>query len=245
MKKLALLKRIICFTLIIAFFSYLPSQQNLTAIAASVNDETSKITLNLKSKDLVKKESFSLNVYRTSKGQSVSFKSSNKNIVSVEKTAAKSALITGNKAGTATITVKVKKSFKTITTLTCKITVTPPAISVKLPFPVINLEPAEKYLIGDDVIIKPNITAEIPTYKSSDPDVASISANGILTAHSEGETTIKVQIENGKSDTCKVIVAGKNENDKDEKNKNDNDKDDKEEKDKNKNDKDKNDKDKI
>lgn len=241
MKKLALLKRMICFSLIIMCVSYLPSQQNLTAVAASVNDETSKITLNLKSKDLVRKESFSLNVYRTSKDQSVSFKSSNKNIVSVEKTAAKSALITGNKAGTATITVKVKKSFKTITTLTCKITVTPPAISVKLPFPIINLEPDEKYLIGDDVIIKPNITAEIPTYKSSNPDVASVSASGILTAHSEGETTIKVTIENGKSDTCKVIVANKNESDKEEKNKNDGDK---EEKDKNKNDKDKSDKDK-
>lgn len=245
MKKYTLWKRILCFTLILTFCLYLPSQQNVTAVATSVNDENSKITLNLKSKDLVKKESFTLNVYRTAKDQSVSFKSSNKNIVSVEKTAAKSALISGNKAGTATITVKVKKSFKTITTLTCKITVTPPAISVKLPFPVINLEPDEKYLIGDDVIVKPNITAETPTYKSSDPDVASISANGILTAHSEGKTTIKVTIENGKSDTCKVIVAGKNEKDKDEKNKNDSDKDDKEEKDKNKNDKDKNGKDKI
>lgn len=205
MKKQFLLKRIICFSLIATFFSCLPIIFPSTTVFAS--DENSKITLNLKSRDLVKKESFSLNVYRTSKNQTVTFKSSNKDVASVEKTAAKSALITGNKVGTATITVKVKKSFKTITTLTCKITVTPPAISVKLPYPVIYLEPSDKYLLGDDVIIKPNTTAEIPTYKSSTPTVASVSTSGIITARCEGETTIKVILDNKKSDTCKVVVS--------------------------------------
>ena len=217
MIKHVLIKRSICFTLIAAFFSYLPIQGNMifpAAVVFAASDDNNKITLNLKSRDLVKKESFSLNVYRTSKEHTVTFKSSNKEVVSVEKTAAKSALITGNKVGTATITVKVKKSFKTITTLTCKITVTPPAMSVKLPCAVIYLEPNDKYLLGDDVVIKPNITSEIPTYKSSAPDVASISTSGIITAHSEGETTIKVKIDNGKSDTCKIIVSEKSNKDK-------------------------------
>lgn len=213
MKKyfLSKLKRIVSFCMILIFLSYLPIPGNILSSSTTVfaSDENSKITLNLKSKELVKKDSFSLNVYRTSKNQTVTFKSSNKEVASVEKTAAKSALITGNKAGTAIITVKVKKSFKTIATLTCKITVTPPAISIKLPYSVIYLEPDDKYLLSDDAIIKPNITAEIPTYRSSDADVASISTSGIITAHSEGETIIKVTIDNGKSDTCKIIVSDK------------------------------------
>ncbi len=211
MKKYFLFKRIICFCLILNILSCLPVTGDLLSSSTTVfaSDETSKITLNLKSKNLVKNDSFSLNVYRTSKDHTVTFKSSNKDVASVEKSAEKSAVITGNKVGTATITVKVKKSFKTVSTLTCKITVTPPAISVKLPFPVIYLEPKNKYLLSDDIIIKPNTTAEIPTYKSSNPDVASISTSGIITAHSEGQTTIKVTIDNGKSDTCKIIVSDK------------------------------------
>lgn len=212
MKNKILLKRILCFCMALTFLSYLPVTGDILSPSATVfaSTDKSKISLNLKSKELVKSDSFFLNVYRTSDDQTVTFKSSNKNVASIEKTAAKSALIKGNKVGTATITVKVKKSLKTVTTLTCKITVTPPAISIKLPFPVINLTPKDKYLLSDDIIIKPNTTSEIPTYKSSDPSVASISTSGIITAHSKGETTIKVKIANGKSDTCKVVVSKSN-----------------------------------
>ena len=45
------------------------------------------------------------------------------------------------------------------------------------------------------------------TWSSSNPNVATVDANGLVTAVSKGETTITVQSENGKcSDSCKVTV---------------------------------------
>lgn len=209
MRKNFLLNRMFCFFLVFTFLYCFPIKNNIlfhsTIILAE--EENNKITLNLKSKSLVKTDTFSLNVYRTSKNQKVFFKSSNNEIASAEKTTARSAIVTGNKVGIATITVIIKEDSKTVETLTCKVTVTPPAISVKIPYSSISLNVDDKFMLNDEIILKPNTTAEIPKYITSDPDIVSISVSGIITAHSKGEAVIQASINNGKYDSCKIIVS--------------------------------------
>lgn len=64
----------------------------------------------------------------------------------------------------------------------------------------------------DTLTITPTIVPAISTiqnaitYSSSNSKVATVDNNGVVTAHSSGNTTITATTENGKSDTCKVIV---------------------------------------
>ena len=44
------------------------------------------------------------------------------------------------------------------------------------------------------------------TYSSSNPTVATVDSNGMVTAHSSGKTTITATTQNGKSDSCSVTV---------------------------------------
>lgn len=178
-----------------------------TAKASEIDndDDTCRIKLNVKSKSCVKDETYTLKVYRTSKNQKVSFKSSDSSIVTVKKTEDKEAAITANEVGEATITVTVKEGSKTITSLKCDITVTPPAVSVKIINGKITLSENEKVKLKDE--LKPSTTCETPTFISLDTSVVTVSSGGVITAVGEGKTYVYAVIDNGRYDRCLVEVV--------------------------------------
>lgn len=75
----------------------------------------------------------------------------------------------------------------------------------------VDLKPQYKSVqIGESVKLEPMITEinidEIPEFKwiSSNPEIAEVDKNGVVTAHKFGEAKIRVETQTGDFDVCKV-----------------------------------------
>ncbi|WP_455714012.1 Ig-like domain-containing protein [Anaerosporobacter sp.] len=173
------------------------------------DEDVSNAKLNVKNKALVTNSTYTLKVYNLENKQTVSFKSDDTDIATVDK---EGIITTKEKNGTVVITVTVKEKSKIIKTLECEITVGPPAASIVLAKSEISLAVGKRYpFLENLLVIKPNTTVEIPQFSSSNPDVAVVSSTGKITAKEVGSTTIKATLNNGSSVSCTVTVI---ENDK-------------------------------
>ena len=132
----------------------------------------------------------------------VTWKSSNAAIASVDA----NAKVTGVKAGEATITVTTEDGGKTAT---CKVTVSDKEIKVTG----VKLNKSETSLLvgGNETltatVLPEDATNQNVTWKSDKPEIATVDANGKVTAVKVGEATITVTTEDGgKTATCMVTV---------------------------------------
>ena len=160
-----------------------------------------EIKLNVRSKTLVTEKSYALKVYNLSDNQTVSFKSNQPECASVDE----NGLVIANAVGTAVITATVRDDSKIVEQLQCEITVGPPAISIKLTQQTVYLMDGGKTLL--DTILLPLNTAENVKFSSLSSEIASVSSGGRITARSQGVTFVVAAIDNGKYDTCKVVVV--------------------------------------
>ena len=133
----------------------------------------------------------------------VTWKSSNAAIASVDA----NGKVTGVKAGEATITVTTEDGGKTAT---CKVTVSDKEIKVTG----VKLNKSETSLLVDGnetltaTVLPEDATNQNVTWKSDKPEIATVDANGKVTAVKVGEATITVTTEDGgKTATCKVTVS--------------------------------------
>ena len=115
--------------------------------------------------------------------------------------------VTGVKAGEATITVTTEEGGKTAT---CKVTVSDKEIKVTG----VKLNKSETSLLvgGNETltatVLPEDATNQNVTWKSDKPEIATVDANGKVTAVKVGEATITVTTEDGgKTATCKVTVS--------------------------------------
>ena len=155
------------------------------AQAATTFSLTNKVTIG-------KGETFQLNAKSSSK---ISFRSSNKKIVSVTK----SGKIKGKKIGKATIIAKSNKKIRR-----CKVTVKAAPKKISFSQQEITLLPKETKKLA--VTFSSGYSNKI-TYKTENGAIASVSANGFVTAKTTGETTITAKTFNGKTATIHCIVA--------------------------------------
>ena len=178
------------------------------ASAASIdNEKNDSYRLNLKSITLVKGKSFPLKVYNLGENAKVLFKSDNPDIASITED---SGIISANKVGTAVVTVTIKDGAYPVS-LTCDVTVGLPAFSVKLT--------KSRIILGVDksdylsVILKPINTIETAKFSIKDYNIASVSANGRITAKKAGLTYAFAEIDATNVDgtprysRCTVIVT--------------------------------------
>ena len=114
--------------------------------------------------------------------------------------------VTGVKAGEATITVTTEEGGKTAT---CKVTVEAATIAVTG----VTLNKTELTLEVDDsetltaTVAPDDATNQNVTWKSDNPEIVTVDANGKVTGVAIGEATITVTTEDGgKTATCKVAV---------------------------------------
>ena len=193
-----------CLVLVSALSILSPAPLVSSAIAGEVlmEEKAAEPKLNVTELSLVTSDSFALKVFNLTGTEKVSFKSDDVDVASVSKL----GLVTANKIGEAVITVTVKDSesgedivFK------CKVTVGPPAISIRLTLSELTLEVGKRKTL--QAILKPNTTAESAIFSSTNPDVATVSATGKVVAKSVGRTYIVSQIGNGKTDVCVVSVV--------------------------------------
>ena len=171
-----------------------------TTNAPTTNDKQLEIKLNVKSKSIVKEKSYNLRVYNVLENHKIFYKSSDSAIASVDE----NGIVYGVDFGTTTITVTVKDGTKTIATLTCDITVGPPAIIVKLTKTDLIMVVGKKTTLK--TILQPYNTVEEIKFYSNDPTIVSVSPGGRITANALGSTHVFAMIDNGKYDTCKVTV---------------------------------------
>ena len=178
------------------------------AVVTAKSIETGKkedYKLNLSSITLVKGKSYPLKAYNLSEKAQISFKSDDKEIASVSD----EGVVTANKVGDTIIRAIIKD--ETETELTCKVTVGPPAFSIKLTKSrlIIGLEKSD-FL---NVILKPTNTVEVAKFSGKDPSIASVSAGGRVTAKNLGLTYVFAEIDATditgarRYDTCTVIVT--------------------------------------
>jgi hypothetical protein len=195
---------------LLLFFTFLPQiMQTPVSIARASEIEKEKnneYRLNLRSITLVNGKSFTLRVYNLEKDAKVSFKSADPEIASVNE----DGTFTANKVGSTTITATIRRGINTAT-LTCDVTVGPPAFSVKLTRPMIILEIDQVYQL--EAILKPTNTAELVKYSSYDPSIASVSSGGRVTAKKAGMTYVFAEIDATNQDgsrkfsSCSVVVG--------------------------------------
>lgn len=167
----------------------------------AANAATPEVKLNVTSKLLVKDKSYSLKIYNLQEGETVSFKSSDDAIASVDS----DGLVTAKAIGSAVITATVSNSEKAVAELQCDITVGPPAISVKFTRSVYYILEGNKITLT--TILQPLNTAESIKFSSSNPSVATISAGGRVTARSLGMTFVFAALDNGKYTFSVVVVV--------------------------------------
>lgn len=114
-------------------------------------------------------------------------------------TVSKKGRITGKKVGSTKLTVKTQNGLKA--TLTVKVMKAPGKVT---------LEQTEAMIYEGDTLkltaTLPKKTASQITWTSSDPEVATVSSDGVVTGLSEGETTITATTFNNKEATCTVSV---------------------------------------
>ncbi|MDE7300424.1 MAG: Ig-like domain-containing protein, partial [Lachnospiraceae bacterium] len=173
------------------FFALSSPDSPVTAYGRDTSDAESgvqaaetqaEIKLRVKTKALVKDTKYTLKVYNLSENQKAVFKSSDPETASVDE----NGVILGIANGTATITVTVKEGLRTVTTLTCEVTVGPPAINVKWTKPEIVLAEGKRTTLK--TILLPYNTVESAKFYSVDPEVATGSSTGKITAKAPGTT---------------------------------------------------------
>jgi len=173
----------------------------IVASPISAKAAAPELKLNVKTKTLVTEKTYSLKVYNLADNQTVTFKSDHPEFASVDD----NGLVSANAVGTAIITATVRTASKIVAQLECEITVGPPAISVKLTRPTIILMNGRKTLLK--TILQPLNTVENVKFSSLNNLIASVSSAGRVTARSIGTTYLVAAIDNGKYDTCQVIIV--------------------------------------
>lgn len=195
-----------CFLILVFLLSSLLNAYPVCA-ATSKN-----YALNVTQANLLLDDSMTLSVEGTT-DEEISFKAENSSIASIEVTNRNSCELTSQAVGKTIITVKIKKKdtlffMNSTTTLQCKLTVTPKAVSVKFKQKQYKLPVGTTKKIA--VILRPSITTEVPFFSSSNPDIATINTKGKVTAISKGTTIVSATIKNGMTVRCKIVVSDNN-----------------------------------
>lgn len=136
----------------------------------------------------------------TTQSTNVTWSSSNTNVATVSS----SGVVTGKKAGSATITVKTSNGKKT----TCTVKVNKiPITGITLNKTAVTVNIRKK--ISLIATIKPSNTTDSTkiTWSSSSKSVATVSSMGVVTGLKPGITTITAKTSNGKTAKCKVTVT--------------------------------------
>lgn len=167
-----------------------------------------KMKLNVKKLTLPKNDTYTLRIYNLKKKHTIDFSSDDETIATVKKTSAngKTAVVTPVNIGSTNIRAGIyNRKGKLVRTLKTHVRVTPLAVSVKFAQRKIELGVSDSMRLS--VLIKPDLSEELPIFESSDPNVVTVNSKGIITAIAPGNATITATLlSNGQKTTCAVSV---------------------------------------
>ncbi len=222
-----IMKKVVVFAFLLVLIGSLPlpniplSNNTAVAKASEVKKEkASDARLNYTTMKLVLEDSLDLSVRNVDRdaGETVTFKATDKDIISLEKIGPTKASVLAIGVGETSITVTVKDiKKKTLKTLTCSIIVGPPAQSIKF------VESEVTISLNDTsvakilkAIIKPGSTEEKPKITISKEGIIQVAEEagvntGIATVNVKaldmGTVTLTITLANGITDTCTIQVV--------------------------------------
>ena len=118
----------------------------------------------------------------------------------------KSAVVTAANIGTTCVRAHIyNRKSKLVRTLKTTIRVAPLAVSIKFAQRKIHLNVSDTMKLS--VLIKPNLSQELPLFKSSNNDVVTVNSKGIITAIAPGHATLTATLlSSGQKVKCDVYV---------------------------------------
>ena len=197
--------RMIAFFLVL--FCFLGMSTPLTSYAKKKQPK-----LNVTKVSMLQNKTYTIQVYRLKKNQTVSFSIQDESIAYITKTTKKSCTFKSESVGKTKLIATVYEKEKKVKTLSCSIHVTPPAVSVRFKKRNCYLSTGETLGLRSLITLKPSFTAEVPVFPVRDHSWLRVTPNGFATALSTGTVTVTATIANGKSDQISIHIK---EDDKD------------------------------
>ncbi|WP_285959894.1 leucine-rich repeat protein [Thomasclavelia spiroformis] len=168
----------------------------------NINTPITKVSLNYSDLEIKKDSSQGLRATITPKettdDKTLTWESSNPEVATVSST----GVVTARRPGNAIITVRTSNGL----TDTCNITVISQITSVHLNLTAITLDEGVSQTLRATINPSDTTDDKTLTWKSSNPEVATVDQEGKVTAVKEGSATITVTTVNGKEATCTVTV---------------------------------------
>ena len=198
-------------TVSVADSNYKPEQVTLQVTVSEKKIEITEVLLNKDAETLTEGDTITLSAevlpYDTTYSKNVSWSSSNEAVATVSA----DGTVTAKSAGTAIITATSENGM----TASCTITVEKKLI----PITEVCLDKSSATLTeGDTTTLTATVLPENTTYSkdvswsSSNSAVATVDANGTVTAKSAGTAVITATSENGKTAKCTITVSRKDTN---------------------------------
>ena len=198
-------------TVSVADSNYKPEQVTLQVTVSEKKIEITEVLLNKDAETLTEGDTITLSAevlpYDTTYSKNVSWSSSNEAVATVSA----DGTVTAKSAGTAIITATSENGM----TASCTITVEKKLI----PITEVCLDKSSATLTeGDTATLTATVLPENTTYSkdvswsSSNSAVATVDANGTVTAKSAGTAVITATTENGKTAKCTITVSRKDTN---------------------------------
>lgn len=155
---------------------------------------------------MLQNKTYTIQVYRLKKNQTVSFTIQDESIAYITKTTQKNCTFKSESVGKTKLIASIYEKEKKIKTLTCNIHITPPAVSVRFKKRNCYLNTGKSLGLRSMITLKPSFTAEVPVFTVSDHNCLHVTPNGFATALSAGTVTVTATITNGKSDQITIHI---------------------------------------
>lgn len=183
---------------IVVVFLFMQVMQVQAASAPKLNK--TKVTLSNKG------DMYSLEVKNKKSGWKYSWSSSNKKIVTVNKYGQIKAV----KGGNATVRCKITYKSKKTKVLTCKVTVRIPATDIAISNKKLTANNCQTIKVGEQYDFNRKLTPSTATdtvyWQVEDASIATVNSKGVVTAHKQGLTRLKVIAATSSTKAKKSIV---------------------------------------
>lgn len=171
---------------------------NFTLITTGINLDKPELTLNVNESS---KYVAILSPYTIANNTSLTWQSSNPDVATVDA----NGVVTGISEGEATITARNSNGLSASSEVTVT-NISAPITNVSLNFSDLEIRKDSSQGLRATITPKETTDDKTLTWESSNPEVATVSSTGVVTARRPGNAIITVRTSNGLTDTCNIAV---------------------------------------
>ena len=171
---------------------------DFTLITTGINLDKPELTLNVNESS---KYVAILSPYTIANNTSLTWKSSNPDVATVDA----NGVVTGISEGKATITVRNSNGLSASSEVTVT-NINTPITKVSLNYSDLEIKKDSSQGLRATITPKETTDDKTLTWESNNPEVATVSSTGVVTARRPGNAIITVRTSNGLTDTCNITV---------------------------------------